>query len=120
MTLLIYENRHLIIMHGFNFKMIRKIISFASTVLFLLPAQAQQFPENVINQDISDAKRGKPIPLDRIAPGQSIIVEFSRLPIYIYKRTPAEILALNTIQRDSLADPENENFKASVKRQFSS
>lgn len=120
MTLLICENRHLIIMHGFNFKMIRKIISFVSTVLFSITAQAQQFPENVINQDISDAKRGMPIHLDRIAPGQSVTVEFSRLPIYIYRRTPAEILALNTIQRDSLGDTDNAKFRASVKRQFSS
>jgi Rieske Fe-S protein len=100
--------------------MIKKIILLASTVLFSLAAQAQQFPENVIIQDIAIAKQGKEVPLERLAPGELITVEFSRLPIYIYKRTPADILTLKTSQRDSLADPDSENFRASVKRQFSS
>lgn len=100
--------------------MIKKIILLASIVLFSLAAQAQQFPENVIIQDIAIAKQGKKVPLERLAPGELITVEFSRLPIYIYKRTPADILTLKTSQRDSLADPDSENFRASVKRQFSS
>ena len=100
--------------------MIKKIILLASTVFFSLAAQAQQFPENVIIQDIAIAKQGKEVPLERLAPGELITVEFSRLPIYIYKRTPADILTLKTIQKDSLANPDSENFRASVKRQFSS
>ena len=98
----------------------KKIMLLANTVLFPLTVQAQQFPENVINQDIINAKLGKSVQLEHIASGQLIGVEFARLLIYIYKRTPAELLLLKENQKDILADPENKNFKASVKRQFSS
>ncbi|MDN3546704.1 hypothetical protein QWZ02_19820, partial [Kinneretia asaccharophila] len=83
-------------------------------------AHASDFPGDYIAKALAEAVRGKSVNIDGLAEGEMLSAEFVGRTIYIYRRTGADLARLERQSSSELADPTDQRFRESVRREFGS
>jgi len=84
---------------------------------FALPSD---FPEGYVANGLVEAVRGLSVNIDALAAGEMLSAQFVGRPVYIYRRTTADLASLERRPSSELADPKNQRFRDSVRREYGS
>jgi Rieske Fe-S protein len=88
---------------------------------FSAATQADDFPRGLIRKQVEQASQKIVVSLAELAPGQFRSVEYVGRPVYVYRRTPADLAHLaDKSDDDLLADPESANADESVRAAYAS
>jgi Rieske Fe-S protein len=86
-----------------------------------MPAsQADDFPRGLIREQLERASQQQEIDLGHMRPGEIKSVEYVGRPVFVYRRTKADLAHLSTKPDDDLADPMGANMAASVQAAYGS
>lgn len=83
-------------------------------------ALASDFPNDYIAKTLAEAVGGKSVNIDGLAEGEMLSAEFVGRPVYIYRRTSADLARLERQSNSELADPTDQRFRESVRREYGS
>lgn len=83
-------------------------------------AFALEFPESYVANELAEATRGLSVDIDALAEGEVLSTLFVGRPVYIYRRTAADLTRLKHQPSSELADPNNQRFRESVRRAYGS
>lgn len=83
-------------------------------------AVADDFPGAYVRKQLSDAQRSISIDLRNLANGEMYSVEYVGRPIYIYRRTPADIRHIEESKEAALVDPHEKNIRMSIRGEYGS
>jgi ubiquinol-cytochrome c reductase iron-sulfur subunit len=86
----------------------------------LQPAQADSFPQDYISRGLAEARKGVTVDVARLGEGEVLRVQYVGRPVYVYRRTPADIARLRQQPGSELQDPRDEAFLESVRSEFGS
>lgn len=81
---------------------------------------ALEFPEGHVANELAEATRGLSVNIDALAEGEMLSAKFVGRPVYIYRRTAADVARLERQPTSELADPSSQRFRESVKREYGS
>ena len=83
-------------------------------------AQADDYPQGLVREQLELAARGKEVDLARLKPGESASVEYVGRPVLVYRRTAADRAYLTKNNKASVADPAAENLRKSIEAAYAS
>ncbi|MFC7366881.1 hypothetical protein [Vreelandella zhaodongensis] len=85
--------------------------------MFVTPVFADGYPESLINRHLQEAKETVDVNLSQLKPGQRLIIEYIDYPVFIYRRTEADLNELedNVMKR---ADPDGETHQVSIDKMY--
>lgn len=96
------------------------VLTAAFLIGFVCDVSADEFPETYIRQQLVEAKRGIPVDVSQLAGGQLFSVKYLGRPVFIYRRTPSDIRQIENEDASGLADPQGNNIRASIRREYGS
>ena len=83
-------------------------------------AAAADYPSSRIAADLEKARTPEIVDLSDLAPGDLRTVEYASEPIWIYRRTEADLEYLRAAQHEHLANPTSAGFLEVIEDQYSS
>jgi len=92
----------------------------AALVLCASLAQADDYPQGLVREQLELAARGKEIDLAKLKPGESASVEYVGRPVLVYRRTAADLAYLTKNDEAAVADPAGENLQKSIEAAYAS
>jgi len=95
-------------------------ISFLALLGFSLPACADDFPAAYIAKGLADAKNPVTVDVSKLAEGNLLSVNYAGRPVYIYRRTAADIAALEHPPAVKLVDADGKFLLVSIRHEYGS
>lgn len=100
---------------------VANVVPLLLTVLLLpAPTFADDFPQDYIRKQLESAKTPIRVYLQKLEPGQQLIVEYVGHPILVYRRTTSDLAYLKQGDMSLLVDPTDKNMNASLKAAYGS
>lgn len=100
-----------------------RIVSISALVVLLvlsLHAPADDFPAAYIQKGLVEAQKTVSVDTSHIAEGGLLTVTYIGRPVYIYRRTAADIAALESKTGPDLADPDSKDLARSIRHEYGS
>lgn len=98
----------------------KRLLLLILMLVHLTQAKADDFPERYNRQKLAEAKASIFVETKRVAAGEVTEFQYAGMPIFVYRRTTEDIDFLKKTDKSQLADPNDENFLANIKRTYGS